>query len=84
MSLQLARINTLSSSADSIAGAGRGVDKVFQFLDSELERRIGVAIDKLGSGPEATKRRALAHMKKLRRYTGYVEFPGLDEVLLRV
>ena len=50
---------------DDKPGAGRGMDKVYQFLGGHLERQVGVVMDRLGFGPAAAERRALRAMEKL-------------------
>ena len=65
--IELPRAVSPSSTAtmDNKPGAGRGMDKVYQFLGGHLERQVGLVMDRLGFGPAAAERRALIAMKKL-------------------
>jgi hypothetical protein len=72
--LSISTISTSSTATvDNKPGAGRGLDQLFQFLGRHLERRMAVALDRLGFGPAAVERRALRIIKKLRGEFIYVK-----------
>jgi hypothetical protein len=70
-------ISTISTSStatiDNKAGAGRGLDQLFQYLGGHLERRTAVVLDRLGFGPAAVERRALRIIEELRSKIKHVK-----------